>query len=75
MIGYAFEAIAPDAHFHTRLPLRRHQPRLRPREGLRPVPAAGDTFKGTRQDNGDVCTRNCVAIVKSKDLIGCAARS
>ncbi len=75
-IGLASEDIAPGAHVHT------HNTEFRNTDvdyefgtDMRPVvPASGDTFMGYRRDNGQVGTRNYIAIVTSVNCSATAAR-
>ncbi|MEP4197774.1 MAG: altronate dehydratase family protein [Aliishimia sp.] len=76
IIGYASEDIAPGSHVHT------HNVEFRATDAaydfatdLRPVtPASGDTFMGYQRENGDVGTRNYLAIVTSVNCSATAAR-
>ncbi len=76
MIGVASDHIAPGEHVHT------HNCDFVPTDqnyefgtDQRPVaPAVGDTFKGFKRANGDVGTRNYIAIVTSVNCSATAAR-
>lgn len=76
MIGVASDHIAPGEHVHT------HNCAFVPTDqnyefgtDQRPVaPAGGDTFKGFKRANGDVGTRNYIAIVTSVNCSATAAR-
>ncbi|MEL6689533.1 MAG: altronate dehydratase family protein [Pseudomonadota bacterium] len=76
VIGYASADIAPGDHVHT------HNVDFRNVEGeyefgtnLRPAPeAAPDTFMGYKRENGQVGTRNYIAIVTSVNCSATAAR-
>lgn len=76
VIGYAAQPIAAGDHVHT------HNVEFRGTDvdydfgtNLRPVtPASGDTFMGYRRENGQVGTRNYIAIVTSVNCSATAAR-
>ncbi|SFJ58183.1 UxaA family hydrolase [Jannaschia pohangensis] len=76
IIGYASADIAPGDHVHTQ------NCAFAPTDhayefgtDLHPMtPATGDTFMGYRRDNGDVGTRNYIAIVTSVNCSATAAR-
>ncbi|CTQ32879.1 UxaA family hydrolase [Jannaschia rubra] len=76
VIGYASGDVAPGDHVHTQncaFAATDHAYEFG--TDLRPVaPAAGDTFMGYQRDNGDVGTRNYVAIVTSVNCSATAAR-
>ncbi|MFK7751387.1 MAG: UxaA family hydrolase [Sedimentitalea sp.] len=75
-IGLASEDIAPGAHVHT------HNVAFAGTDGayefgtdMRPVtPATGDTFMGFKRENGQVGTRNYIAVVTSVNCSATAAR-
>ena len=79
LIGYASEHIAPGDHVHTQnVEFRNTQADYEFCTDLRPVTpvpeAARDTFMGYRRDNGQVGTRNYIAVVTSVNCSATAAR-
>ena len=76
VIGYAATDIAPGDHVHTHnVEFRNTDADYAFGTNLRPAtPAIGDTFMGFRRENGDVGTRNYVAIVTSVNCSATAAR-
>ena len=76
VIGYAATDIAPGDHVHTHnVEFRNTDADYAFGTNLRPAtPATGDTFMGFRRENGDVGTRNYVAIVTSVNCSATAAR-
>ncbi len=79
VIGYAAEDIAPGAHVHTQnVEFRNTDADYEFSTDLRAVTpvseAQRDTFKGYRRANGQVGTRNYVAIVTSVNCSATAAR-
>lgn len=76
IIGYATQDIAPGDHVHTHnIEFRNTDAAYEFGTDLRPVePASGDTFMGYQRDNGDVGTRNYIAIVTSVNCSATAAR-
>ena len=76
VIGYAAQDIAAGAHVHTHnVEFRNTDAAYEFGTNLRPAtPATGDTFMGFRRENGDVGTRNYIAIVTSVNCSATAAR-
>ncbi|WP_299550828.1 UxaA family hydrolase [uncultured Tateyamaria sp.] len=76
IIGYAAEPIAPGDHVHTHnVQFRATDQSYEFATNLRPVPAVTpDMFMGYRRENGQVGTRNYVAIVTSVNCSATAAR-
>ncbi|MEL7262311.1 MAG: altronate dehydratase family protein [Pseudomonadota bacterium] len=76
VIGYAAQDIAAGDHVHTHnVAFRNTDTAYEFGTNLRPAtPAAGDTFMGFRRENGDVGTRNYIAIVTSVNCSATAAR-
>ncbi len=76
IIGYAATDIAPGDHVHTHnVEFRATEAQYEFGTDLRPVtPATGDTFMGYLRENGDVGTRNYIAIVTSVNCSATAAR-
>ena len=76
VIGYAAQDIAAGAHVHTHnVEFRNTDAAYEFGTNLRPAtPASGDTFMGFRRENGDVGTRNYIAIVTSVNCSATAAR-
>jgi altronate hydrolase len=76
VIGYAATDIAPGDHVHTHnLDFRTTDADYEFSTDLRPVtPANSDTFMGYKRENGDVGTRNYIAIVTSVNCSATAAR-
>ena len=76
VIGYAAQDIAAGAHVHTHnVEFRNTAAAYEFGTNLRPAtPASGDTFMGFRRENGDVGTRNYIAIVTSVNCSATAAR-
>lgn len=76
IIGYAAEPIAPGDHVHTHnVAFRGTDIAYEFSTNLRPVPAGtADTFMGYRRENGQVGTRNYIAIVTSVNCSATAAR-
>ncbi|WP_299400853.1 UxaA family hydrolase [uncultured Roseobacter sp.] len=79
IIGYAAQDIAAGDHVHTQnVEFRNTQANYEFSTDLRPVApvpeAARDTFMGYRRENGQVGTRNYIAIVTSVNCSATAAR-
>ncbi len=76
VIGYAADAIAAGDHVHTHnVEFRATDQAYEFATNLRSVtPATGDTFMGYKRDNGQVGTRNYIAIVTSVNCSATAAR-
>jgi len=76
VIGYAADAIRAGDHVHTHnVEFRATDVEYEFGTNLRPVtPASGDTFMGYRRENGQVGTRNYIAIVTSVNCSATAAR-
>ncbi|WP_147111681.1 UxaA family hydrolase [Tateyamaria sp. syn59] len=76
VIGYAAGDIAAGDHVHTHnVEFRGTDVAYEFATNLRPVePASGDTFMGYRRENGQVGTRNYIAIVTSVNCSATAAR-
>ncbi|MEM9872335.1 MAG: altronate dehydratase family protein [Pseudomonadota bacterium] len=76
VIGYAAQDIAAGDHVHTHnVAFRNTDTAYEFGTNLRPAtPAGGDTFMGFRRENGDVGTRNYIAIVTSVNCSATAAR-
>ncbi|MEO0502817.1 MAG: altronate dehydratase family protein [Pseudomonadota bacterium] len=76
VIGYAAQDIAAGEHVHTHnVEFRNTDTAYEFGTNLRPAtPATGDTFMGFRRENGDVGTRNYIAIVTSVNCSATAAR-
>lgn len=76
LIGYAASDIAPGDHVHTHnVEFRNTQTAYEFGTDLRTVPAGDpDTFMGYRRDNGDIGTRNYIAVVTSVNCSATAAR-
>ncbi|WP_299685140.1 altronate dehydratase family protein [uncultured Tateyamaria sp.] len=76
VIGYAAQDIAAGDHVHTHnVAFRNTDTAYDFGTNLRPAtPATGDTFMGFRRENGDVGTRNYIAIVTSVNCSATAAR-
>ncbi|WP_415401198.1 UxaA family hydrolase [Tateyamaria sp. SN3-11] len=76
VIGYAAADIAAGDHVHTHnVEFRATDVEYEFGTNLRPVPpATGDTFMGYRRENGQVGTRNYIAIVTSVNCSATAAR-
>ncbi|MBY5933696.1 altronate dehydratase family protein [Tateyamaria omphalii] len=76
VIGYAAEDIAAGDHVHTHnVEFRGTDVAYEFATNLRPVePASGDMFMGYRRENGQVGTRNYIAIVTSVNCSATAAR-
>ena len=76
VIGYAAQDIAAGDHVHTHnVAFRNTDTAYEFGTNLRPAtPAGGDTFMGLRRENGDVGTRNYIAIVTSVNCSATAAR-
>ena len=76
VIGYAADAIRAGDHVHTHnVEFRATDVEYEFGTNLRPVtPASGDTFLGYRRENGQVGTRNYIAIVTSVNCSATAAR-
>ena len=76
VIGYASEAITAGDHVHTHnVDFRNTDVDYAYGTDLRPVaPASGDTFQGYRRENGQVGTRNYIAVLTSVNCSATAAR-
>ncbi len=76
VIGYAAQNITAGDHIHTHnVEFRGTDVEYEFATNLRPAtPATGDTFLGYRRDNGQVGTRNYIAIVTSVNCSATAAR-
>ena len=76
VIGYAAQDIAAGDHVHTHnVEFRATDVEYEFGTNLRPAtPASGDTFMGYRRENGQVGTRNYIAIVTSVNCSATAAR-
>jgi len=76
LIGYAASDIAPGDHVHTHnVEFRNTQTAYEFGTDLRAVPAGEpDTFMGYKRDNGDIGTRNYIAVVTSVNCSATAAR-
>ena len=76
VIGYAATDIAAGDHVHTHnVAFRNTDAAYTFGTNLRPAtPVTGDTFMGYRRENGDVGTRNYIAIVTSVNCSATAAR-
>ncbi|MEO0380043.1 MAG: altronate dehydratase family protein [Pseudomonadota bacterium] len=76
VIGYAASDISAGDHVHTHnVEFRATDVEYEFGTNLRPAaPTAGDTFMGYQRENGDVGTRNYVAIVTSVNCSATAAR-
>jgi altronate hydrolase len=76
VIGYASQSIAAGDHVHTQnVEFRATDADYEFSTNLRPAtPATGDTFMGYRRENGQVGTRNYIAIVTSVNCSATAAR-
>lgn len=76
VIGYAAQDIQAGDHVHTHnVDFRATDVDYEFGTNLRPAtPATGDTFMGYRRDNGQVGTRNYIAIVTSVNCSATAAR-
>ncbi len=77
LIGYAMEDIAPGSHLHTHnVAFRNTEAEYEFGTDLRPVTPAEtpDTFMGYRRENGQVGTRNYIAVVTSVNCSATAAR-
>ncbi|WP_299729002.1 altronate dehydratase family protein [uncultured Tateyamaria sp.] len=76
VIGYAAGDIAAGDHLHTHnVEFRATDVEYEFGTNLRPAtPATGDTFMGYRRENGQVGTRNYIAIVTSVNCSATAAR-
>ncbi|MGC3937749.1 UxaA family hydrolase [Roseobacter sp. EG26] len=79
IIGYASQDIAPGEHVHTQnVAFRNTEAEYEFATDLRPVKTvpedARDTFMGYRRENGQVGTRNYIAIVTSVNCSATAAR-
>ena len=76
VIGYAATDIAPGDHVHTHnVAFRNTEAAYEFATNVRSAtPASGDTFMGYKRANGDVGTRNYIAIVTSVNCSATAAR-
>ena len=76
LIGYAATDIAPGDHVHTQnTEFRNTDTAYEFGTDLRPItPATGDTFLGYRRENGQVGTRNYIAVITSVNCSATAAR-
>jgi len=76
LIGYAAADIAPGDHVHTQnTEFRNTDTAYEFGTDLRPAtPATGDTFLGYRRENGQVGTRNYIAVITSVNCSATAAR-
>ena len=77
IIGYAAVDIAPGDHVHTHnVEFRNTDAEYEFSTDMRPAPAAQhrDTFMGFRRANGQVGTRNYIAVVTSVNCSATAAR-